>query len=753
MASTLQHCSSKFVLSMLLTLATVSASLAYAAPPRAGQSKSSRDTKSPVPIASGPGVVICEPVSAPGVSEETADFASGCSRWLQFVVGGQGQLGKTPLWASLNQARQELGRRDLRLKPADTPRLATILGITHAATGTVSGGKERCTLTFQLVQIAGQKPTGPPLTLTGSQEQIIQKLPTMATTLSKQLGISAPHLPAAVGAAPNDLALLGRLFSQQEILITPAQRQQLGELAKTFPIAGMITLIYVVPGENAARIQSDASATLLKQAPDNTLVFGQLGYYASQVLAVHSNALQDLLQTYPNNLNMNVANALRMRAAHDDAEVIKAAEKAIRINPGSTEAWAVLGDAYSDSADRIRRGKMWGEMTDKEQASILKLYPKWLQAYREAVRVDPSFGIGWREAAKAATFAGDPQFADKAIWKAVQLRPADPAVYSWGLEMFHPKWFGDETKRAKIADAAAAATYPTPFMTFNVAEELTDYGYRSQAKRLYERAEPMYREHLATDPSNLRGRHTHAVMLTRLNRLSEATKEYEELARLSPNDATAHYDLGMIYSMRNMPDESIKEFREALRLNPRSARTQLNIGLDLKSKGQFDQAEKEFRAALALDQNLAEAHFGLGDVYYSRKQLDNAIAEYRQAISLNPNLLQPYKHLTDALSDQKKFDSALKAAMMTVQVAPDDDEAHAELGYVYSELKDWPHAISECRIAIRLNPQSAIAHENLGDALIEQGHKAEAQAEWKRVLSLDHGVYAEEARKMLAKYP
>ncbi len=58
----------------------------------------------------------------------------------------------------------------------------------------------------------------------------------------------------------------------------------------------------------------------------------------------------------------------------------------------------------------------------------------------------------------------------------------------------------------------------------------------------------------------------------------------------------------------------------------------------------------------------------------------------------------------------------------------------------------------ECREALRINPNDALAHENLGDALIEMGHKEEARAEWQRVLELDNGQIAQEAREMLAKH-
>src|SRR5437879_1422790 len=60
------------------------------------------------------GVVICEPVPAAG-AEALGDFGAGCARWLHFVVGGHGELGKTPTWSAADRARMELKLNRLRI--------------------------------------------------------------------------------------------------------------------------------------------------------------------------------------------------------------------------------------------------------------------------------------------------------------------------------------------------------------------------------------------------------------------------------------------------------------------------------------------------------------------------------------------------------------------------------------------------------------------------------------------------------------
>lgn len=64
-----------------------------------------------------------------------------------------------------------------------------------------------------------------------------------------------------------------------------------------------------------------------------------------------------------------------------------------------------------------------------------------------------------------------------------------------------------------------------------------------------------------------------------------------------------------------------------------------------------------------------------------------------------------------------------------------------------------PKRASASAAALGLSPDDAPAHELLAEALIKRGRRAEAPAEWRRVLQLDHGVIAREARRLLAKYP
>src|SRR5262245_37091849 len=90
------------------------------------------------PVASGTGVIVFEPV-ATGMDEAVSQFGDGCSMWLQFVVGGHGELGKTPSWVSIMQAAEGRGLRNLRARSAEAVAITGAVGATHAVLGEIRG--------------------------------------------------------------------------------------------------------------------------------------------------------------------------------------------------------------------------------------------------------------------------------------------------------------------------------------------------------------------------------------------------------------------------------------------------------------------------------------------------------------------------------------------------------------------------------------------------------------------------------------
>lgn len=134
----------------------------------------------------GPGVLVADPVPDAGVDSATAAFGTGCTRWLQFVVNNNGELGKTPPLSDITRALQQTGRTNWRLKPSDSSDMnlaASKLGVTHVVTSQIAGSGDNLTLSLQLEEVPSGKTVGAPSILSGAPERIVTALPDAAKTL------------------------------------------------------------------------------------------------------------------------------------------------------------------------------------------------------------------------------------------------------------------------------------------------------------------------------------------------------------------------------------------------------------------------------------------------------------------------------------------------------------------------------------------------------------------------------------------
>ena len=636
------------------------------------------------PISSGAGVVICEPASAPNTDEETAAFGAGCARWLQFVIGGQPELGKTPLWEGLNRAGKELGRGDLRLKPADAPRLKTMLGATHAATGSISGNAEQCLLTYQLWQIDGQKPirVGLPFTLSGSAAEVLQKLPALAVALSKLLGVAVPSLPSSVGMNPEETALLGRLSLGTNSALTDPPFAQLSALAARVPLA-MMFLLTTQAAEND-RTLTPLVKSSLEKAPANTLLYAQITALKTSALADRQAQFFALFKQFPANAPLAIA-ASRVYASGQQAELTQQfAEKAIRASYHSPDAWLTLAEAYKLEAQVVRQSRFFVSLSGMEKAYVNEAYQRWLQADLRAAQQDDQDSKAWLETAQSAQFASDSNLADAAFWNALRLDPQDPDAYAWGLEMFQPKWDASPDKLREVAEKAASLPFTEPSAALRVVDALKASGFAPLADRLAQALLTRQEEIVRTRPDNPAALRDYGAACLRVGRNADALKAYRKIAALLPGDARAQFDLGhalylnaqinealaafqqaaqigpdyaepreriaALLLMQHRNSEALPAYEDLLRVSPRNQPACEQLAALLLEANRVPEAMNAARRATQLNSNSFHAHELLGDACLLARQFDTSVVEYREALRLNPRNETLKRKLQDALN-------------------------------------------------------------------------------------------------------
>jgi tetratricopeptide (TPR) repeat protein len=159
------------------------------------------------------------------------------------------------------------------------------------------------------------------------------------------------------------------------------------------------------------------------------------------------------------------------------------------------------------------------------------------------------------------------------------------------------------------------------------------------------------------------------------------------------------------------------------------------------------------KADILLHPRKWDTHFALGEAYQMQQKNDAAIPEFETAVAITPWAQDPYIYLADLLDDAKRYDEALKYAKMDLTLNPKDGAVVDTAADVYLRKKKWDLSERLARYASGIDDTDMVAHENLGEALIQEGKKDEATAEWHKVVDSGDERMAPVAKKMLSQYP
>jgi len=704
----------------------------------------------------GPGIAICEPVTSPADAAQ-ASFGSGCAAWLQLAVGGQPQLGQTPLWSALNRARTEMNRPDLQLSAAQAVGLASKLGVTHVAAGTLRGAGPRLSLTFRLLQVPQKRLVGPPVTLAGTQTQIVAGLPQMARTLAKRLGVAAPRIPSSAGLTPAECRLLGLVRWQKTL--TGTQQAALDAAAAHSPLAGLIRL-NLARGRTHAHFNR-AVRVLLAQAGGNPLVWGEIGGQKDSALLPDAFQLSAFAARYPGSYNLAVAETSCFRAAGDRPAELQAAARVIQDAPRNPDGWLTYAETVSSAASDVRQGRVYDALSPEESRRLSRLYPKCEAAAARAVQLDPDFAHAWERLAQAATFTSDTAVADHALQTALALGDDKAGVYVWALEMYQPKWGGDPAKLSRFTQLAASDTTLDIAGILSVSRELYDSGSPDLYKKMLGDFITRRRAFLSDHPSDGEAHEDVAEALGFLGSEPEALAEYQTAATLLPDDAVAQFGLGnALYQLGDSSGKSerytqaLAQLQNAVRLDLDYADAYSDIAYCQKDLGHYDEAKSAARTVLHLDPASGDAYAVLAEVALRENNSVEAALLYQTAIRLGPFRRSDYQNLITALANTKQWDTLLAVgAKVEGMYQQQDGATYNDMANASLEKKDWANALAFSQAALAVNADDPWAHENLAEAYLGAGHIPEAQAEWRKVLTYKDDQFKAVAEGYLKTYP
>jgi len=249
----------------------------------------------------------------------------------------------------------------------------------------------------------------------------------------------------------------------------------------------------------------------------------------------------------------------------------------------------------------------------------------------------------------------------------------------------------------------------------------------------------------------------------------EALALFREAVRLSPQEASIHYELGRLLinsSDKRTQSEGAEEMRSAIRLDSSETDYYLDLGTWLLNQGELKSAvvlltqgvertrpsDKLYlmlgmaqywhgagpaiptlKKAIYLNPHSAPAYNLLGYCYLFGGDYAKALECYRKAIAENPQNGLYFYGAARALESLGRVHEAIRCAGESVRLEPKSGRNHYLLGKIYAKLGRYSEAVSQLETAVGLDPESESPYYLLARIYMRMNEPGKAQ-EWTQKL-------------------
>ena len=137
-----------------------------------------------------------------------------------------------------------------------------------------------------------------------------------------------------------------------------------------------------------------------------------------------------------------------------------------------------------------------------------------------------------------------------------------------------------------------------------------------------------------------------------------ALRDFRLAARIQPDFARAHNNLGVAYARLGRDEEARQAYLAAIAADPEFAEPRQNLGNLALRAGDPEQAIRWYRAALETQADNPYLHYHYGLAQYQAGDVDGAIRAFQRAIALKHDYREPRNLLAQAYRHQGRFEEA-----------------------------------------------------------------------------------------------
>jgi Flp pilus assembly protein TadD len=239
-------------------------------------------------------------------------------------------------------------------------------------------------------------------------------------------------------------------------------------------------------------------------------------------------------------------------------------------------------------------------------------------------------------------------------------------------------------------------------------------------------------------------------------RYDAAVATYDHVPTGTPLQLSIDVSKALNLAQLERIDEAQKLLEDVARENPRDLQPLDALGNIMRTQKRFSEGVGYYSRAIALFDKPEQKHwsyFYLRGICYDRlKQWSEAEVDLLRALKLSPDQPMVLNYLGYSWIEQNRnLKQGLAMLEKAARLKSNDGYIADSLGWAHYRLGNFSEALRHIQRAVTLQPDDPILNDHLGDVLWKLGHRVEAHAKWERALTLNpEPVDAEKLRAKIA---
>ena len=167
-------------------------------------------------------------------------------------------------------------------------------------------------------------------------------------------------------------------------------------------------------------------------------------------------------------------------------------------------------------------------------------------------------------------------------------------------------------------------------------------------------------------------------------------------------------------------------------------KTGVSRAVDALGRGNADVAIAELKKLVAMDERSYELHLFLGDAYAQKRDWDAALGEYAAARVLNPTSSAPFVSEARVRLARHEFEKAAEAIDAAAKLEPSSGEVALVRGSILEEQGHSAEALAQYETAVKANPSDASARASLVSLAMDTRRYDLAKPQFEALIKLGY---------------